>query len=412
MRSILWGLGLLTSTACDGVFGGRGGICDQAALRKAAGATDAVMTAWRSADGAMPDYRVAVRGLREACPRLPAGFHGYLEYSVQPLPDLRGRGFDLGTPLRDDPEALRPLRAHCPALAAVTESLATLPASERRGALYDACDFARIGLYSRAELPDTMADPQGHHGHALYLWLVDDGAPPEVARALVRPILAGTDTTLEVFRDLARLPAARRGAAPSWFSLDVRVALDGVTANSKRLVQLEQGRLAEADHSGELIGTVFDTLVEEVDKTRALASDQGATPGPARIVIAADPRLPWATVGAVAYTARRAGHDIIDAYALAPDPLHPLITLPLYASGEAPTLELTLTAAAIVLRCKGGESTPALDALAAALDRCGGGPMRMTIAPDTSWQRVIAVAAELAGHAAVVDLASPHEAVR
>lgn len=412
MRSILWGLELLTAAACDGAFGGRGGICDQAALRRAAEATDAVMTAWRSADGAMPDYRVAVRGLREACPRLPAGFQSYLEYSVQPLPELRGQGFNLGTPLRDDPEALRPLRAHCPGLAAVLGSLATRPASERGGALYDACDFAGIGLFSRTTVPDTMADPQGHHGHALYLWLVDDGAAPEVARALVRPILAGTDTTLEVFRDLARLPAARRGAAPSWFSLDVRVALDGVTANSKRLVQLEQGRLAEADHSGGLIGAVFDTLVEEVDKTRALASNSGHTPERPRIVIAADPRLPWATVGAVAYTARRAGHDIIDAYALAPDPLHPLIMLPLYASGEAPTLELTLTAASIVLRCKGGESTPALDALSAALDRCGGGPMRLSVAPDTSWQRVIAVATELAGHAAVVELASPQETVR
>src|SRR5688572_24590245 len=61
-----------------------GGRCDQAALKAAADATDAMLAAWRPTSGVAPDYRLAVRGLRSACPRLAPGFEFFLEYSVHP----------------------------------------------------------------------------------------------------------------------------------------------------------------------------------------------------------------------------------------------------------------------------------------------------------------------------------------
>ncbi len=409
VRRFLLLLGVAGSAACGGSSGARAGPCDQAELRTAAAATDAMLAAWNPAGGTVPDYRVAVRGIQQACARLPAGFHAYLEHDVQPRPQQR-RELGLETPLHQDPEALRPMRAHCPGYAMVMASLAAVDSSARTETLYDGCGFAGLGLIDRSELGDTIDHPMIDHGHALYLWLVDDGAPPEVARALVRPILAGTDAVLEAARHRPHLPMAARGSTPSLYLPDVRITMDGVIAEHEPQVRLEQGRLVDADHDGERIFALKQTLVLAAGRQQLLKRDPEHPPKPLRITIAAEPQLRWATVGLVALTAREAGYVHIDAYALVPAPLRPLVVLPLVTpslevSGPAPKLELALTEASIVLRCEGGETAPDLTTLAAAVDRCGGGALRLRVAPETRWQRVIDMLAELDDHATIAELA-------
>src|SRR5688572_8436695 len=85
---LLFVVNLALLGGCGGPPGSRGR-CDQAALRAAADATDAMLAGWRPDAGALPDYQLAVRGLHGACPTLPAGFHGFLKNAVHPVPDVR-----------------------------------------------------------------------------------------------------------------------------------------------------------------------------------------------------------------------------------------------------------------------------------------------------------------------------------
>jgi len=404
VKALLVGLGVTLSMACSGrepqrdqaataaAPGGRGE-CDQADLAAAATAADTMLKAWSPASGAMPDYRLAARGIQQACPYLPAGFVSYFQFALYPLPDLSAMplmGF--GTPVWQDLEAMRPLRAHCPEYDKFTAAGAET--------IYKGCGFAGLGLIDRDQLP-ANPDGAGQYGHALYLWLLDDGAPPEVARALVRPILAGTSESLFVVTDLMHLPAAPRGAAPTGgFVPNVQLALDGVTFADKREVTLESGHLP----AGDPLDLLRFSFADELQQTRLLASPGD---GPPRLLFTADRQLPWATLVAVARAAREAGYVQLDTYAFGPAPRLPMLTLSLLAVGPPPTLELALTGDAIVLRCKGGEHSPALSGLSAALDGCGGGSLRLIVAPDSRWQQVIMVLAELAGHAMITELASP-----
>jgi hypothetical protein len=383
-----------------------GGRCDQAALKTAADATDAMLAAWRPASGVAPDYRLAVRGLRAACPKLAPGFEFYLEYSVHPASSDRSARLKMTVPLRDDPDGLGPLLAHCPGFHDVMARANQLPGDQRLAVVYEGCDFAAIGLFTRAELSPGLDDPQAFHGHALYLWLLADGAPPAVARSLARPITAGSEFGL---RDLSGsdeplvFPAAATGVAPPAFADPLRISPDGIRFDGRRLAYLTGGQLAESDFNKGLIGAVFDTLAEEVDKTRTLA-DKDLALAPA-LAIVADPKIPWATVGRAAWTAMRAEYPRIDVRALGPDPLRPLLTVPLFTRGAAPTLDLVVAADSLTLHCADASHKLDLAALPAKISACGGGPLRLVGVAGTAWQRVVDVLSALAGTATITDIA-------
>lgn len=383
-----------------------GGRCDQAALKAAADATDAMLAAWRPTSGAAPDYRLAVRGLRSACPKLAPGFEFFLEYSVHPAPVVRSHQLKRTVPLRDDPDGLGPFLAHCPKYRDILAAASELPGAERITTVHDGCDYAALGLFTRDELSLDLDDPQGLHGAALYLWLLADGAPPAVARSLARPISLGSRYSLRTLVEPdapVNLPAAAAGVVTPDFLAPLLINPDGVLFDSRRLAILTGGQLAEPDFNKGLIGALFDTLAEEADKSRALA-EKGVPSSPA-LVISADPKTPWATAGRAAWTAMRAGFPHIHAHALGPDPLHPLVTVPVLAPGAAPTLDLVVAADSLSLRCADASHKLDLAALPARLSSCGGGPLRLAGVAGTPWQRVVDVLSALAGKATITDIA-------
>lgn len=379
--------------------------CDAAALRAAADATGAAFSAWTPARGELPDYRLAVRGLRGACPSLPEGFHGDLEVAVHPTPEVRSSEMRLGPPLLDDPAASRPLLARCPDARLALAEIATLPADARTARLSQACKFADLGVFEAAELSPSLGDPGALHGHALYLWLIDDGAAPEVARALVRPIVAGTDFILaEAGR--TRLPATSQGPAADGLTPLLTVSPEWATFDGRKLVRLEQGNLADSDHAQGLVGAAFDALSEEADRQRDHAERAGR-PQSFALAIAADPTSTWATVGKLAWTAARAGATSVVVHALGPDPLRPIVGLPLLAAGPPPRFDLELGPEGVTLRCGEATSVVQTAGLAAAVRGCGAGSWRLQAAGDTPWQRVVEVLGALAGAALVAELGPP-----
>jgi hypothetical protein len=365
-----------------------------------------MLAAWQPSGGELPDYRRVVRELRAACPALPPGFHGFLEYGVHPVPDVRSHEMRLGPPLLEDPEGRAPLLRHCPGYRGIVDDVAVRPASERIPTIFEGCNFAELGVFTLAELAANFGDPGGLHGHALYLWLVDDGAPAAVARALVRPIVAGTDYALEVATPLKKLPAVARAPAAGWPAPTLYASPEAVTFADRRLVLLTQGSLAASDHNQALVGAVFDAVAEEVDKLSALVERSGRQER-FKLSIAADPGLPWATVGKLLWTAGRAGVQSLDVHVLVPDPLRPMATLPLLAGGLAPTIDVEILPGGISLRC--GEKTATYDAaaLVGAVAGCGGGSLRLAAADDTPWQRVVDVLGVLVGHAAITQVVPP-----
>ncbi len=380
--------------ACNGSLGRA---CDQEALRAAADATDAMLKAWDPRAGKLPDYPKVARAIEGACPGLPEGFRGYFALSVQPQPDRSSQEFPQVKPLRDDSEGMRPMRAHCPDHARIADSMGLLPASERLPAMYDGCKFAELGLIDRAEIRDTMSDPQAHHAHALLLWLVDRGAPIEVTRALVRPILAATDTQLEVARDV-KLPASAGGAALSGDDPTLHVTPHQMTLDGSRLVNLKGGVFDEPDfHPSFLVGTFA---------SRRELAGSGDQPPPSRLTLAADVSLRWGTLGPVLQAAMRAGYTEISVAALAPTPLRPLVGVPLVTAGPSPTVSLALSPTQIELRCGEHEASPDITTLAAELARCPG-TLRLAVTEDTGLARVVALLGALAGTRAVVELAAP-----
>jgi len=383
----------------------RGGHCDQAALRAAADATDKHFADWQPATGILPDYQLAVRGLQGAC-ELPSGYHGFLKYGVNPVPDVRSHEMDLGTPLWKDAGGMRPFRAHCPDHQRLLEEVATVAADQRAPVFYEGCKLGEIGLVTLDELSRNLGDPTGLNSHALYLWLLDDGAPPAVARALVRPILFGTDYALDDMSKLPQLPAVARGPAAAGGVPTIYVAQDGVTFGFRRVVPLTGGALASADHEGARVLELHRELAAEADQAEALASDPDRPKETLRLAIAADPGIKWETVGKLAWTAIDAGHPQIDARVVIPDPLHPLASLPLVGPGVASTTELLLSPEKIVVRCPGREGAPTLATLASELASCGG-PLRLAVTDATRWQRVVEVLAEIEGKATITSLARP-----
>lgn len=402
MRRCLIILTLAMITAC----GGPGGRCDQAALRAAADAGDAMLAAWQPRAGALPDYLSVARGVRSACPTLPEGFHFFLDNGVYPLPDIHDYALGKHTPLRDDAAALRPFLAHCPDLREHLKTVGTLPGDARTPYFYDACRLKALGVFTPDELPSTIGDPQGWIGHALYLWLVDDGAPPDVARRLVRPIVAGSESMFPRPDELTTLPFAARGGPPGWPSMPLRASREAITFDDKRLAQLTAGALDPSIYSEALIGPLYDSIVEEADKMADLnaATDQTT---PVQLAIAADPRLPWATAGRIAWTATRAEFTRIDVHALTPDPMRPLVAVPLFTRGPPPTAELTVRGAALTLQCGETTNTPALPDLPAALKQCSPGPLRLDASDETTWQQVVDVLVTLGGAATITAITPP-----
>jgi hypothetical protein len=403
MRRCLLALTLASIAAC----GRPGGRCDQAALRAAADASDAMFTAWQPQAGALPDYLSVARGLRSACPALPEGFHFFLDNMVYPVPERRSYQLSVSTPLRDDAEALRPFLAHCPGLREHLGTVGTLPGDARTPYFYNACRLKELGVFTPDELPSSIGDPQGWNGHALYLWLVDDGAPPDVARRLVRPIVGGSEYMFPRSDELAALPYAARGAPAGWQSMPLRASREAIIFDNKRLVDLTVGALDESVHAGGLIGPLFDTFAEEVNKSVMLNAAIDPT-SPIQLAIAADPRLPWATVGRIAWTGIRAEFTRIDAHALTDNPIRPLVAVPLFIASDAPPAAmLELAGPAITVRCTDSFHTLALPDLLAALKKCSPGPLRLVATRETTWQQVLDVLVVLQGEATISTINPP-----
>ncbi len=391
-------------TAC----GPTRGRCDQAALKAGADATEAMLAAWKPESGVAPDYRLAVRRLQSACPRLAPGFEFFLAYSVHPTPELRSHELETSTPLRDDPDGLGPLLAHCPDFmkhrAAANELSGDLSAAR----LYEDCNLEALGVFSPEELPNSLDDLQGFHGLALYLWLVNDGAPPAVARTFARPITFGSDYNLRAMQDAGEpvpLPTVAHGAPVASFSMPLLVGESGITFDSKRLVRLDEGRLAPEDNDRGLIGSVYDSVTEEVDKAKELAAK--GMPLSTSVTLVVDQRLAWSTAGKVAWTVMRTGASPILVQGLGPDPLHPLAAVPLLSPGAAPSADLAIDPGGLSLRCLTDSHFPALAELPALVASCGA-TLRLTATPDTSWKRMVDVLGVLAdARVAITDIVVP-----
>lgn len=402
MRRLLLGGCVVLATAC----GEASRRCDQAALAAAASEADTLMRTWSPRDARPPDHRRAILGLRRACPTLPAGFHGYLEHAVFPRPQLRGHQLDLGTPLHEDAEALAPLKRHCPAYARTMDAVSEAPAHARIAALYDGCALDGLEVVGRDEL-SPIGEAQARHGHALYLWLRDVGAAHEVARALVRPIVAGADYALDMPEDL-QLPAVERGEAVALDDgIQLYVTRMGVTLDGRRLVTFAGDAIAAQDLDRGLVGALHDALVEELDKRRQLARRRGLDQ-PTRVTLLIDPSLPWRSAGPVVWTAARSGVDGLDLRGLAPDPMRPVRTLPLLSAGAPQGATAQLSADAASFQC--ADASPRALELAAvpdALAGCDGAGLRLHVAPDTTWQQVVALAVALAGRGTIAAIEPP-----
>lgn len=392
------------ATACGDTPKSR---CDQAALAAAATEAEAAMTSWSPREGRPPDYRAAVQGLRPACPTLPKGFHGYLEHSMFPRPDVRSFELDMGTPLHKDDEGLAPLRRRCPGLARTLAAVSEAPAEERVALLYDGCALDGLGVLARDELSLAVGEAQARYGHALYLWLRDDGAPHEVARALVRPMVAGTDDSLEL-PAFTKLPAAERGDPVSLADESpLQVTQIGVTFLDRRVVELDGGSLSAQDVDGGIVHGLHDALTEELDTRQHVAARRGEVAA-TRLSLVVDAGLPWRTAGPLVWTAARSGFDTLVLRALVPDPMRPVRTLPLLTPGSPPAAELRLTGEAATIRCDEQEPRPvALTAVADAVAGCGGTGLRLVADAEVPWQRVVDLAAAIAGRAAIVEVAPP-----
>lgn len=383
----------LNLPACNAVIGG--GPCDQKALSAAADATASMLAAWRPDDGALPDYPKIAKSVQDACTGLPEGFRGYFELSVQPQPDRRSNEFPNIKPLHDDAEGLRPMRAHCPDHARIAGSMGLLVADERLPAMYDGCKFAEIGLIDRADIAKTLADRQAHHAHALFLWLVDVGAPREVAHKLVRPILASTDTRLEAARDL-KLPASARGVPLSGDASLLHATPYQMTVDHNMLVNLKDGAYDEQYFEPAMFDGKFASI-------RELGRADSMSP---RLNIAADVSLRWSVLGPALHAAWRAGFTELAVVALTPEPLQPLIAVPLVTEGPAAAATLTLSPARIDLQCAEHTASPDIAALPAELARCPGG-LRLAVTVDTALPRIVELLAALAGKAQIVELLPP-----
>lgn len=399
MRSLLRAIGVAAVVSACG--GGPGGACDLAALRAAADATDEMMRVWDPRSGVLPDYGLAVRGMQGACPGLPRGFAAFFEQTVQPQPERDPGEFASDNLLRDA-EALRPLRVHCTDFQKIVDSIDSLPGAARQPAMYDGCHFAELGLVARDDISETTADLQTWRVHALYLWLVDAGAPAEMARALARPILASTDQLLAVTRDI-RLPAAPQGPSPPRDAATLLVTSYMVTVDHQQLALLTDGALADADRRRGFDGS-FPLSRKYLLGEQPPPGEEPEKPG--SLVVAADVRVRWATLGPFVEAAWRAGYAEILVDALAPTPLQPLVVVPLVTRGAAPTGVLAVSPTGLRLRCGGGDGAPAVDALPTELARCGG-TLSLAVSADTALPRVVEVLVALSGQAAVVDFAAP-----
>lgn len=165
--------------------------------------------------------------------------------------------------------------------------------------LYDHCDFARLGIVERDEYRlRARADPLAW---LLYQWLIENGASEEQARVIARAQLR---TELDVW---ARIPGLRlptiAAELPLWDAPIVQVSASELVFHGKSLVSRDGGAL---DGEG-LILPLYDELELEVERARQIAEAIG-NEWSGELMIAADPRTPFATFERVAYTAELAGY--------------------------------------------------------------------------------------------------------
>ena len=392
--------GMVGLTAC----GRHGGRCDQVALAATAEHVQATLAAWRPELGVPPNFRAGLDGLWAACPTLPGEFHVF-DDTVHPVPPVRGG--PESAQLWQDVAVTRPLAAHCPDWRAVFVLPATVASEERAGAVFAGCRFAELGVLTAKELrpSDSWADLA--FGHALYLWLVADGAPPAVARTLVRPLIAGADWILTGHsHGWGPLPAVGSGGVPRALIRELRVSRTEANFEmGQGTIRLTRGLLAgdEWERVAQLRG--LGGAIERVVEREREAAAEGRPAAPLELAIDADPAAPWATVGELATLAVAAGFTRIEARAFGPDPLRPVVGLSLFESGEAPVSTLHVEGERLTLTCEGEARTPALGALGAAARACG--PLRLGAAPETPWQRIVAVLAELRGSAAIAEIVAP-----
>ena len=103
----------------------------------------------------------------------------------------------------------------------------------------------------------------------------------------------------------------------------------------------------------------------------------------------------------------RTGASPILVQGLGPDPLHPLVAVPLLSPGAAPSADLAIDPGGLSLRCLTDSHFPALAELPALVASCGA-TLRLTATPDTSWKRMVDVLGVLAdARVAITDIVVP-----
>ncbi|MEE9383414.1 MAG: hypothetical protein V3V08_08365 [Nannocystaceae bacterium] len=293
MRALCCLFLLLVSAACkSGTPGGSasGNACDSEALRK----LSAELSAMQPGDA----MRAVWEPVKAACgDALPADYElQYGKGGAASSSTARTHGADKRS------DELNQLS--CPAgVDKLGESLANAPVKERDLAAFQACDYARYGVVTEAEVIEAGFPSWATWGiHALML---KDGLSADEARGISQALYARErhlQATI-LFGDLQRFPVAEGLVLADGLTFSL-TSSELIFGNIK-VVQLNDGVLDSSAVNKHLIASLYDELLPEVAKMKATAgTSESAWEG--RAVLAMDATIPFGTLVDLLYTAGRA----------------------------------------------------------------------------------------------------------
>ncbi len=374
------------------------GRCDLPALGVAARASVAAMATWRPESGERPhDYEIAGRGVLDACP----GLLPWMGLGVPSSIDDRSPAL-----MRDVDDETRGLwLAACP-------DVLTLKQTEDRESvallLYDRCDLALQGLVSREEVERSPELGSWiFDAHILNAWLIEGGAAPAIARALVRPLITRQRAAFAEGDLEMRLAAVAKGEPSHRDETELLVSPERLKVHPRRSLRLSRAGSPLSIADGDpLEGMKLVAELRQVADAETTAGPEGEPP---RLRLAIDPRVPWSKVAKLITRAQATGWTSFDLRALGPDPFEPDVQVPLHDLDPAaePSNDLFVTATEVFLRDPGqGVERTSLHGLRAALDAPPDAAVRLWISADVRWQRALDIITSLPDRIRIVALES------
>lgn len=194
----------------------------------------------------------------------------------------------------------------CPKIAAKPETFTDAPWGQRSGIVFDTCELERLGVIERERY---IRDDVSIVPWATFQWLEEQRVEREAAVSITRALL------LLERRFNARLPAPKQlrvasvdgGTEVTGLDPIVYVATDELLFNSMPSATLDGGRFDPQHVQGHVVVHLFQDMSEDLEQQRSVEDRKGVESG-ARILIAADATIPYATLRDVIFTAARAGY--------------------------------------------------------------------------------------------------------